>query len=172
MKQIIEKIKDIDGKYTVFINDIKFKGKRSINWKSVKNYLKSYVGKFYEIAESKEIIYIGSDLPEEYTGSNYTYKLKGATAKAKANAAQGIKELVEIATNKKTRSNSKEKHRKKAKNGWYKYDSRFALPVYHGEQLVRFNVFNASILIRHDENGKLYLYDIIDVKKRNEQPAN
>lgn len=111
-------------------------------------------------------------LPEEYTGSNYTYKLKGAAAKAKANAAQGIKELVEIATNKKVRSNSKEKHIKKAKNGWYKYDSRFALPVYHGEQLVRFNVFNASILIRHDENGKLYLYDIIDVKKRNEQPAN
>ena len=76
MKQLIEKIKDIDGKITVFINDIKFKGKRSVNWKDVKDYLKTYVGKFYETAESKEVIYIGSDLPDEYTGSNYTYKLK------------------------------------------------------------------------------------------------
>ncbi len=45
---------------------------------------------------NKEIIYIGNDLPDEYTGSNYTAKLKGALAKAKANAAQGIPEMIEI----------------------------------------------------------------------------
>ena len=171
MKQIIEKIKDIDGKFTVFINDIKFKGKRSVNWKEVKDYLKTYVGKFYEIAETKEVIYIGSELSNEYTGSNYTYKLKGTVAKAKANVTQGLKEMIEIASNKKFRINNKEKHKKDAKFGWYKYDSRFALPVYNGDQLVRYNVFNAALLIRHDENGKRYLYDIIDIKKRNEQPA-
>ena len=60
--------------------------------------------------------------------------------------------------------------KKDAKFGWYKYDSRFALPVYDGDQLVRYNVFNASLIIRHDENGKRYLYDIIDIKKRNELP--
>ncbi|MBR6933665.1 MAG: hypothetical protein IKH49_10250, partial [Bacteroidales bacterium] len=68
----------------------------SVNWKDVKDYLKTYVGKFYETAESKEVIYIGSDLPDEYTGSNYTYKLKGTVAKAKANATQGLKEMIEI----------------------------------------------------------------------------
>ena len=171
MKQMIEKIKDIDGKFIVFINDIKFKGKRSINWKEVKEYLKTYVSKFYEIAESKEIIYIGSDFPDEYTGSNYTYKLKGTVAKAKANATQGLKEIIEIATNKKSRANDKEKHRKDAKYGWYKYDSRIALPVFNGDVLVRYNVFNVSLIIRHDKNGKKYLYDIIDIKKRNEQLA-
>ena len=121
-------------------------GKRSVNWKDVKDYLKTYVGKFYETAESKEVIYIGSDLPDEYTSSNYTYKLKGTVAKAKANATQGLKEIIEIATNKKTRANNKEKHKKDAKFGWYKYDSRFALPVYDGDQLVRYNVFNASLI--------------------------
>ena len=42
-------------------------------------------------------VYIGNDLPSEYTGSKYTYKLKGTVAKAKANAAQGIPELLETA---------------------------------------------------------------------------
>lgn len=166
---INRKNKDIDGKYTVFINDIIFKGKRSMNWKDVKSYLKDYVGKFYTIAESKEIVYIGADLPDEYTGSNYTYKLKGTLAKAKANATQGLKEMIEIATGKKVRENTKEKHKIDAKYGWYKYDSRFARPVYDGEQIVRYNIFNASLIIRHAENNKLYLYDIIDIKKRNEQ---
>ena len=172
MKQLIEKIKDIDGQYIVFINDIKFKGKRSMKWKEVKEYLKSYVGKFYETAESKEVIYIGSDLPNEYTGSSYTYKLKGTVAKAKANATQGLKEIIEVAINKRSRENNKEKHKKDAKYGWYKYDMRFALPVYDGDMLIRYNIFNASIIIRHADDGRRYLYDIIDIKKRNEQPTN
>ena len=29
---------------------------------------------------------IGTDLPDEYTNSNYTHRLKGTSAKAKANA--------------------------------------------------------------------------------------
>lgn len=47
-------------------------------------------------------------------------------AKAKANAAQGIPEMLEIATGKCFRKNIGEKHRKNAANGWYKYDSHFA----------------------------------------------
>lgn len=37
--------------------------------------------------------------------------------------------------------------------------------------LERYNVFGARILIRCDENGDLYLYDIVRIKKRNEQAA-
>ena len=32
------------------INDIRFKGKRSVDWKDVREYLKEYVGEFYTIA--------------------------------------------------------------------------------------------------------------------------
>ena len=89
-------ITDKNDKKIVVLPEILFKGKRSLSWNEVKNYLKQYVGKAYEIAETKDIVYIGNDLPNEYTGSKYTYKLKGTVAKAKANAAQGIPELIEI----------------------------------------------------------------------------
>ena len=82
-------ITDLKGNKIVLINDIVFKGKRSVNWDDVKNYLETYVGEFYEIADTKDIVYIGKELPDEYTGSRYTYSLKGANAKAKANASQG-----------------------------------------------------------------------------------
>lgn len=50
-------IKDADGNSTVMINDIIFKGKRSLNWEDVEQYLKDYVGDFYSIAEDGEIVF-------------------------------------------------------------------------------------------------------------------
>ena len=29
----------------------------------------------------------------------------------------------------------------------------------------RYNIFHASMLVRHSNDGKLYLYDVIDIKK-------
>lgn len=89
MDRNVNIITDLKGNKIVLINDIVFKGKRSVNWDDVKNYLETYVGEFYEIADTKDIVYIGKELPDEYTGSRYTYSLKGANAKAKANASQG-----------------------------------------------------------------------------------
>lgn len=57
-------ITDADGKKLVLINDIRFKGKRQIDWDDVKQYLEGYVGDYYEIEENAERIYIGSELPE------------------------------------------------------------------------------------------------------------
>ena len=67
MERNVTVIRDIDGNKIVMINDIRFKGKRSVNWDDVKEYLKSYVGEFYTIAETEEVVYIGADLPDEYT---------------------------------------------------------------------------------------------------------
>ena len=39
MKRKVNVIEDIDGKKTVFIHDIIFKGKRSVNWDDVEKYL-------------------------------------------------------------------------------------------------------------------------------------
>lgn len=159
-------VQDADGKNIVIINDIIFKGKRSVDWKDVREYLKQYVGDFYEIASTGDVIYIGTDLPNEYSGSKYTHSLKGTNAKAKANASQGIPEMLEIAIGKHFRDNNEEKHWRNAKFGWYRYDSRFALPVYsEDDEIERYNVFHASLIVRHSEDKKLYLYDIIDIKK-------
>lgn len=165
-------IQDVDGNNIVFINDIIFKGKRSITWSDVEEYLRRYVGEFYSIVETGDIVYIGTDLPDEYAGSNYTKHIKGTVAKAKANAAQAIPEIIEIATSKTVEENKKEKHSRNAKNGWYRYDTRFALPVYdESGEFERYNVFSARLLIRHAASGKMYLYDVLEIKKETSKPC-
>ena len=165
-------IQDVDGNNIVFINDIIFKGKRSITWPDVEEYLRQYVGEFYSIAETGDIVYIGTDLPDEYAGSNYTKHIKGTVAKAKANAAQAIPEIIEIATSKTEEENKKKKHSRNAKNGWYRYDTRFALPVYdESGEVERYNVFSARLLIRHAASGKMYLYDVLEIKKETSKPC-
>ncbi len=171
MERNVSIISDLDGSKIVVINDIIFKGRQNIEWSDVEKYLKQFVGECHDIIETDDMVYIGSDLPDEFTGSNYTKKLKGTLAKAKANAAQGLPELIEIASRKRFRENLKEKHRSSAEFGWYRYDSKFALPVYNeNQELERFNIFNAVLLIRHAHDGKLYLYDIINIKKETGKP--
>lgn len=164
-------VKDTDGKKIVVIHDIVFKGKRQIKWEEVEEYLKQYIGEFYEIAETKDLVYIGKEFADEYSGSQDTTRLKGGLAKAKANAATGVPELIEIAVKKRFKKNLVEKHKNNAKYGWYRYDSRFAIPVYEeGGEIERYNVFHVEMLIRHDINGKLYLYDLVNIKKEPSTP--
>ncbi len=159
-------VEDLDGNRIVFIHDIRFKGKRSIEWTDVENYLKQFLGESYIIQDTNDLIYIGTDFSDEYAHSEYTTSLKGANAKAKANAAQGVPELIEIANGKEYRENIKEKHSKDAKFGWYRYASRFALPVYkESGDVMGYNVFKVIMVVRHAQDGKLYLYDIVNIKK-------
>jgi len=66
----------------------------------VEAYLACYVGHKLKIKATGDIIQIGRDFSDEFAGSTYTRKLKGALAKAKANIIQGIPELVAIAEKK------------------------------------------------------------------------
>ena len=96
---------------------------------------------------------------------------QGANAKAKANAAQAIKELIQIAENKSEFPDYGDRHGNRAKNGWYRYDVRFGLPVYEENgTLIRYNIFSARMLVRHDADGKMYLYDILRTKKEASNP--
>lgn len=166
----IEIIKDADGNSIVFINDIVFKGKRNIDWQEVKSYLCGYVGDFYQIEENADIIYIGNELPDEFSGSESRKALKGAKAKAKANAATAIPELIKTASHPEFQENTKQKHNKRARNGWYRYDIRFAVPVYENDEIIRYNVYGARLLINYADNGKKYLYDILGIKKETSKP--
>ena len=171
MERKIDVVDDFNGRKIVFIHDIIFKKKRYVEWKDVKEYLKKYVGEVYKVLSSEEEIYIGADFPNEYAGSEYTYMLKGANVKAKANAVQGIPEMIEIATGGNHKKNDEGKHSRNAKFGWYRYDTYFAIPVHANDgEVDHYNVFHASLLIRHSEDGKKYLYDIIDIKKETSYP--
>lgn len=82
-----------------------------------------------------------------------------------------IKEMIEIAANKTFAENYAQKHNTDAKFGWYRYDTRFAIPVYDSAgELVRYNVFKSKILVRHAKDGRLYLYDILRTKKETSKP--
>lgn len=65
----IDVIIDADGNRIVLKKEIRFKGKRKIDREDVKRYLQRYVGDCYEIEDSAEIVYIGNELPDEFTGS-------------------------------------------------------------------------------------------------------
>ena len=58
-----------------------------------------------------------------------------------------------------------------ARFGWYRYDSRFALPIFDDDgEVLRYNVFHVELVIRHAEDTKLYLYDIMNIKKETSIP--
>ena len=134
-------VRDVDGKNIVIINDIRFRGKRKIKWDEVEKYLREYVKKYYEIEAYSDKIYIGKDFPDEFAHSRDSEKLSGANAKAKANAAQGIPEMIEIAENRRFQEKLERKHNKNAKYGWYRYDSRFAIPIFdENNDVLRYNV--------------------------------
>lgn len=157
------------GKKFVLINDLRFRGKTKEEWKEIEEYLKEYIGKYYEISETAEKVYIGKDFPDEFTHGKDKTILRGPNLKAKANAAQVVGELIQIAGSKLVSEDLNNKHGDKAKYGWYRYDTRLALPVYNDDnELLRYNIYKLRMLVRHDEDGKLYLYDFLRTKKEEE----
>ncbi len=171
MEKKVDIIKDADGKSIVVINNLRFKGRRSVDWNIVEECLKEYIGEYVEIMETLDVIYISTDFPDEFTHSKDTRALRGANMYAKANSLSIIKEMIKIATNKTFTENYAQKHNIDAKFGWYRYDTRFVIPVYDDNmQLVRYNVFMARILVRHAQDGKLYLYDVLRTKKETSKP--
>ncbi len=137
----------------------------------MEEYLQRYVGEILEITETSDIIYIGKDFTDEFTGSVYTHKLKGGLAKAKANMVQGISEMIEIATDKRWNEDFERRHKKRAEKGWYRYNTRFALPVTteSGEKN-NYNIYQAVLIVRYASDNKLYLYDIQNIKKETSNP--
>lgn len=88
-----------------------------------------------------------------------------------ANAVTAIANIIEIATDKAEFPDHNKRHGSKAKFGWYRYTTRFGIPVYNDEGILEsYNIFRARILVRRDADGKLYLYDIVTIKKETSRP--
>lgn len=75
---------DVNSNPIVVISDVRFSN-RNINWNEIKEYLMEYIDSSYEVIETADVIYIGSDFPKELKGSSDTIRLKGANIKAKVN---------------------------------------------------------------------------------------
>lgn len=150
------------------VKSIIFKNKQNIPWNDVENLLKGFIGKEIIAKKYGDVIHIASDFPDEYTESRYTKKLRGALAKAKANAAQSVTEMLENAENRRWVENKDGKHEKDANDGWYRYDVGFTIPVERNGDADR-NSYLATAVVRI-KDGKLYLYDIINIKKEASTP--
>lgn len=63
------------------------------------------------------------------------------------------------------RGNVKPKHSRDAPNGWYRYETQFAVPVLNAKKAIdHYTVYGGTLLIRNDADGKSYLYDLLDVE--------
>lgn len=116
----------------------------------------------FTIIENGKKIYLGKDLPEKYNRSQSNKRLDRERRFAKQKAAVGVGEMIEIASGEHwEKPVNEEKHKKDAKYGFYKYDTRFAVKVYADDH----DIYNAELVVRHDADGELYLYDIQGIKK-------
>lgn len=103
----------------------------------------------------------------EYKSSEYTKTMKPALRKIKMQAATNLDEMLLLAENGEWRENVKPKHSKDAQNGWYRYDTQFAVPILNAKKAIdHYTVYGGTLLIRNDADGKSYLYDLLDVEKK------
>lgn len=159
-----DKVSVVDG------NIFEGKDKSLSRNKIVKDYISEHIGEAYRIAQDGEIVYIGKDLPGEYVYSKSANSLKKGRKYAKYQVAQNLHELIEIAEEKRFSENKKERHARDAKFGWYRYDSKFAVPKADGKDGNRYRVYDCSLVIRHDGDGKKYLYDVL-IKNESRESA-
>lgn len=159
-------IKNIDGRLMTVIdtqNDTR-------DFKAAEAYLKTLVNTdhpFSTILMDAQPVYVGKDLPGEYRSSEYSKKLRKAMREVKMQAATNLDEMLLLAENGEWRENVKPKHVKDAMNGWYRYDTEFAVPILDAKKTVdHYTVYGGTLLIRNDADGKSYLYDLLDIEKK------
>ena len=161
--------REVNGQKVVWIenNILEQKPDGMKHTEYVADYLRQHIGEVYRIIESGQKVYLGEDLPGEYTESRYTRRIrnKGHEAfGAKNRMAAGIGEAVEIATNRRW---EKVKHpdNKDAKYGLYRYNTSIAFPQYDsGGTLTQVHAYSADLVIRNASDGKKYLYDVVNIK--------
>ena len=150
-----------DGAPYVLVENQMTKAQLS-NYQTVADYIAEHIGEAYTILESGQKVYIGKDLPNEYTQSQYTKRiLQTSKLTAKNKAVSNLGEMIEIASNRRWEK-TRHAENKDAPYGMYRYDTTFAFPVQGG---ARYKAFDAELVIRNASDGKKYLYDIVSIKE-------
>lgn len=161
-------LKNINGNQIVWVENSHLTNKELKNPHAIAKYIEAHIGEVYTIIESGQKVYIGKDLPKEYTRSKYTSYLRKTNdqmVKAKAKATGELGLLIETATNRRWEE-TRHTHNKDAKYGIYRYDSRFAFPVKDNNgKITNVRAYDVELIIRNASNRKKYLYDIVNIKE-------
>ena len=136
----------------------------------IKNYLvdlaRNNPDVFARIEENGHKIYLDDNvLPNEYAYSKSAQNAKGEIKNIRERALSNLDEIIEVGSNRRFEGNRKEnlqpKRADKKRGGMYKYDTKIAIPGENGME----SFYDATVLIKYDQNGKRYLYDIVGIKK-------
>lgn len=137
---------------------------------AAERYLKTLVDAehpFSTILSDAQPVYLGKDLPGEYRESEYSKSMPRRLRAVKMQAATNLDEMLLLAENGEWRENVKPKHARDAKNGWYRYETQFAVPILNAKKAIdHYTVYGGTLLIRNDADGKSYLYDLLDIEKK------
>jgi hypothetical protein len=159
-------IREIDGRVMPVIDTQNDTRELSV----AQSYLRTLINEekpFATILIDEQAVYVGKDLPGEYTRSEYTVQLRKAIRNVKMQAATNLDEMLLLAQNGEWRENVKDKHKVDAQNGWYRYETEFAVPVLNAKREIdHYTVYGATLLIRNDADGKSYLYDMLDLEEK------
>ena len=134
--------------------------------KIINNALLSINGETYVIKSDNRNVIADVVFADEFSGSIQTFSAQDRERAAKMNSIAGLSSIIENAKNPTYKKNLKAKHNKNAKRGWVYYDIRF------GIKEENINYFTAKLVVRLDENGNDYLYDIINIKKEASNPSH
>lgn len=138
--------------------------------KYVENILKQNVGDVRQIMGSSEVVYIGTDFPGEFTGSNTTRTMRSNQPNyftLKFNSSPEIGEMLGIASNGNWTPNKKQKHDRDAKYGWYRFTTRVLVPKKNGN----YHKYRCRMLVRWAADNNLYLYDVESIKTAGSLPS-
>lgn len=130
-----------------------------------KNNIKKQRGNKYKNIETSNNIYIDKKTMNEFTYSKYSSMAENKIKYVKCILSVYIEELFLNANNKTYEANRKSKHKIDAKYGFYEYNVKFSVLQNKKEVM-----YNCTLLVRNDANGKKYLYDILDIKKFSQLP--
>ena len=158
----------VNGEQVVWIENSGFTNKQLHDYSAIAEFIADHIGDYYTIIESGQNVYIGEDLPNEYTHSKYTsflQKKKPALLNAKNRASSALGEMIEIATHRRWEP-TEHTDTKDAKYGMYRYDTKFAFPIKdQNGNVTNVKAYDAELLIRNASDGKKYLYDIVNIKE-------
>lgn len=78
-----------------------------------------------------------------------------------------LPEMLKIATNREFEKNRKESITEMQRTDGIdmRLDLQCPYIIWRGE-LIRYNIYQAKILVRHASDGRKYLYDILEIKKK------
>ena len=154
---------DDDGNPVVLIDQDIFAGHEGESRsKVIRDFLRQHIGEYYTIIESGQRVYLGKDLPDEYTRSKYTQSANKTVKYVKGQVAQNLGELIQYAYNSRSEpARHAEKHKRDAKYGFNRYSAVFAIQDFQ-------NLYSADLVIRNDADGKSYLYDVVNIQKKHQ----